>query len=299
MDDSSKRPPASKSIIGIAIALLIASAMAFAGSYGGIEFRGIPVFALIALLAFVIQWLVFIPAYLSQSERYYDFTGSVTYVTVAICALTVKGDPRSQLLAALIAIWALRLGSFLFLRIKDAGSDRRFDRIKPFFFRFMMTWTLQGLWVLMTAAAALAAMTSAGNAPIGSAAIVGLSLWIAGFAIEVIADRQKREFRRDPANSDKFIQHGLWAWSRHPNYFGEILLWCGVAVIAAPVLQGWQYATLLSPVFVYLLLTKVSGVPMLEAHAKARWGDQDDYRAYRASTPSLFLRPPRHSSTAL
>jgi steroid 5-alpha reductase family enzyme len=157
----------------------------------------------------------------------------------------------------------------------------------------MMTWTLQGLWVVMTAAAALAAMTSTQTPAIGITGVLGLILWIAGFAIEVVADKQKRDFRRDPDNSDRFIQHGLWAWSRHPNYFGEILLWCGIAVIALPALQGWQYATLISPVFVYLLLTKVSGIPMLDAHALKRWGDEDDYRAYRKATPVLFPRPPK------
>ncbi|EAQ98254.1 DUF1295 domain-containing protein [Congregibacter litoralis] len=296
MNETVPGPPASKSLIGIAIAVAIAAGMALAGSYQGQALHGFPVFALIAALAFVIQWLVFIPAYLSQSERYYDFTGSVTYVTVVACAVTVNNDPRSLLLAALVAIWALRLGSFLFLRIRDAGSDRRFDRIKPFFFRFMMTWTLQGLWVLMTAAAALAAMTSGSTPELGAPGVIGLGLWLAGFAIEVVADKQKRDFRRDPANSERFIQHGLWAWSRHPNYFGEILLWCGIAIIAAPALQGWQYATLISPVFVYLLLTRVSGIPMLDAHALKKWGHEEAYQAYRKATPPLFPKPPKASA---
>lgn len=296
MNETVQGPPASKSLIGIAIAVAIAAGMALAGSYQGQTIHGFPVFALIAALAFVIQWLVFIPAYLSQSERYYDFTGSVTYVTVVACAVAVNNDPRSQLLAALVAIWALRLGSFLFLRIRDAGSDRRFDRIKPFFFRFMMTWTLQGLWVLMTAAAALAAMTSGNTPELGAPGVIGLGVWLTGFAIEVVADKQKRDFRRDPANSERFIQHGLWAWSRHPNYFGEILLWCGIAIIAAPALQGWQYATLISPVFVYLLLTRVSGIPMLDAHALKKWGHEEAYQAYRKATPPLFPKPPKASA---
>lgn len=288
-----KRPAASASIKGIVIALAIATAIAIAGSSQSLSYRGLPVFALVALLAFAVQWLVFIPAYLSQSERYYDLTGSLTYLSVAALAVSVKGDPRSMLLALLIAVWAVRLGSFLFLRIRDAGSDRRFDQIKPYFFRFLMTWTLQGLWVLLTAGAALAAMTSSASVPIGPIAMLGLLVWVIGFGIEVVADRQKREFRRDPANADKFIQHGLWAWSRHPNYFGEIVLWLGVAIIALPALSGWQYATLVSPLFVYLLLTRVSGIPALEAHAKKRWGDDPEYQTYRSSTPALMLRPPK------
>jgi steroid 5-alpha reductase family enzyme len=290
-------PPAARSLIGIAIALALAALLAFAGSQHGIHIGDLPAFAVVAAIAFAVQWLAFVPAYLSQSERYYDLTGSLTYLSVTAVALAVKGDGRAALLAALIAVWALRLGSFLFLRIRDAGSDQRFDRIKPFFFRFLMTWTLQGLWVLVTAGAALAAMTSARVVPLGPLAAAGAILWLAGFTIEVIADRQKRAFRRDPANRDRFIHHGLWAWSRHPNYFGEILLWCGIALIAAPALEGWQFATLISPVFVYLLLTRVSGVPLLERQALQRWGDEPAYRAYRETTPVLFPRPPRRSAT--
>jgi steroid 5-alpha reductase family enzyme len=291
-----KRPAASKSIKAIVIALLIAATIAVAGSHQGLRYAGIPVFALIAILAFAIQWLVFIPAYLSQSERYYDLTGSLTYLSVVALAASVKGDPRSLLLAALIGVWAVRLGYFLFLRIRDAGSDRRFDQIKPYFFRFLMTWTLQGLWVLITAGASLAAMTSTDSTAIGPVAVIGLLLWIGGFSIEVIADRQKRAFRRDPDNAERFIRHGLWAWSRHPNYFGEIMLWLGVAIIALPALSGWQYATLISPLFVYLLLSRVSGIPALEAHAEKRWGEDPAYRAYREATPVLFMRPPKNHS---
>ena len=111
-----------------------------------------------------------------------------------------------------------------------------------------------------------------------------------GFTFEVIADRQKSRFKQ--AHPDRFIDTGLWAWSRHPNYFGEILLWFGIATIAATTLQGWQWVTLVSPLFVTLLLTKVSGIPMLEKRADERWGTREDYQAYKSSTPVLFPRPP-------
>jgi steroid 5-alpha reductase family enzyme len=117
-------------------------------------------------------------------------------------------------------------------------------------------------------------------------------VWLTGFSIEVIADTQKRDFNARPANQGKFIQSGLWAWSRHPNYYGEIVLWIGVAVIAYPVLQGWQYVTLVSPVFVAILLTRISGIPMLEARADEKWGGQPEYEAYRARTSPLIPWPP-------
>jgi steroid 5-alpha reductase family enzyme len=155
-----------------------------------------------------------------------------------------------------------------------------------------MAWTVQGLWVLLTAAAALAVITGGNREPLGVIGYLGVAIWLAGFLIEVVADRQKSKFKADPANQGKFINVGLWAWSRHPNYFGEIVLWTGMAIIAVPVLEGWQWATLISPVFVFFLLTRVSGVPMLEQAADQRWGGQDDYEAYKQDTPVLVMRPP-------
>ncbi len=202
-------------------------------------------------------------------------------------------DARALVLLVLVVVWATRLGTYLVRRIHRAGKDDRFDAIKPSPVRFLLAWTLQGLWVSLTLAAALAAITTHRRAPLDAVAYLGVAIWLAGFAIEVIADHQKSRFRADPANRGRFIQGGLWAWSRHPNYFGEIVLWVGVALIAAPVLDGWQWVTMVSPVFVTLLLTRVSGVPMLERKACATWGGQPDYEAYKAQTPVLVPRPPR------
>ena len=287
--------PIVESLVAIVAALLVAAGVAWAGSQGGITVAGLPLLALAGMVAFVIQWIVFVPSYRAQTEHWYDLTGSLTYLTVAIGTLLLAGrfDARSLLLALLVSIWALRLGSYLYRRIQKAGADTRFDDIKPSFVRFLMAWTLQGLWVFLTLAAALAAMTAASAPPLGLLGWLGAAVWAGGFAIEAVADAQKQAFRADPTNKGRFIQSGLWAWSRHPNYFGEILLWTGVALIALPALSGFQYVTLISPLFVYLLLTRVSGVPMLESRADERWGDEPAYQAYKARTPVLFPRPPR------
>jgi steroid 5-alpha reductase family enzyme len=200
-------------------------------------------------------------------------------------------DGRSILLLLLVVIWAVRLGSFLFQRIHKAGKDARFDEIKPSFIRFLNTWTLQGLWVTFTLAAALAAITTTTRKELGLFALIGFLIWVFGFAIEVVADIQKSRFRANPENKGKFIHTGLWARSRHPNYFGEIVVWIGVAIIALPILRGWQWVTLISPVFVTLLLTRISGVPILEKKADKRWGGQEDYEAYKKRTPVLIPRP--------
>jgi steroid 5-alpha reductase family enzyme len=285
-------------LVAFPIVVLIGAAIALAGSQGGAKAGGVPVFALCVALAFVIQWLAFIPAFLLQTERFYDLTGSLTYIAVTIVAVLLGPTPdtRSYVVLALVVVWAVRLGSYLFTRIRKVGKDDRFDAIKPSFIRFLNTWTLQGLWVSITLAAALAAITTDVRKGLGVLAVIGLVVWLAGFGLEATADRQKSRFRSDPANRGVFIQTGVWAWSRHPNYLGEITLWAGVALIAVPVLHGWQWATLISPVFVFLLITRLSGVPMLEKKADAKWGGRPDYEAYKQRTPVLVLRPPGTAS---
>jgi len=279
--------------LGILASISIGFGMATAGSDGGLHLHGIPLFAACGLLAFSIQWLAFIPAFIFQTERYFDLLGSLTYIGLALVALLYSTqDTGAILVASMVIIWATRLGSFLFKRVIRDGHDARFVRIKPDFLRFFMTWSLQGLWVLVTFSAGLAALTSGRAWPLDVFVGAGCLLWLSGFIIEVVADRQKSDFRKDPANKDRFIQHGIWAWSRHPNYFGEILLWSGIALASLPMLQGWQYLTLISPVFVFVLLTRISGVSMLEARANKKWGHHEDYKNYCAKTPMLVLKPP-------
>lgn len=286
-----------RSFIALPIVLLIGAGLALAGSQGSVQVGGVSLFALCVALAIAIQWLAFIPAYLLQTEKFYDLTGSLSFLSVTILAFVLSpgGDLRSILLAGVVIIWALRLGSFLFLRIQSAGKDDRFDEIKPNFARFLLAWTIQGLWVAFSAGAALAAITSMQRVDPGIILWVGLAVWLFGFGFEVIADSQKSQFRKDPANKGKFIRSGLWSWSRHPNYFGEILLWVGVAIMAFPALSGWQYVTLISPIFITVLLTRVSGVPMLEEKADKKWGGQDDYEDYKARTSVLVPRPPSNT----
>ena len=281
-----------KSLLVLPLLILIGVLVALAGSQGSSQLGGIPVFALLVGLAFLIQWLVFIPAYLRQTEKFFDLTGSLTYITITILALLLSAalDARAILVGALVIIWAGRLGTFLFRRVRKAGKDDRFDEIKPDFFRFLNVWTIQGLWVTFTAAAALVTITSANRKELDVFALLGLLLWLTGFAVEVTADAQKSRFNADPQNKGKFINVGLWSRSRHPNYFGEIVLWLGIAVIALPVLQGWQWIALISPVFVTLLLTRVSGIPLLEKKSDQKWGGQPDYEAYKKSTPVLVPR---------
>jgi len=249
----------------------------------------------VVILAFLIQWVAYIPAYVFQTEKFYDLTGSLTYLSVTWYALILaSGDFANAnvaniVIVLLISLWALRLGSFLFMRIHKDGEDKRFRTIKPSATQFFMTWTLQGLWVSLCSMCALTAISSDSGVVVNALFYFGLSLFLLGFSTEIVADNQKSKFRSFPENRDKFITTGLWAKSRHPNYLGEIILWAGIAIMSFSSLEGWQYLTLISPIFTYILLVYVSGVRMLEARADIKWGHDENYKKYKSNTPVLWL----------
>jgi len=284
-----------KSALGIVVSLFIAVLILMAGSQGSVLFGGYPLFALCGAIGFALHWAVFVPSYAFKTEHYFDLTGSLSYIVTVTAAVFLNPslDLRDLIICAMITVWALRLGSFLFWRIKKDGQDKRFIVMKTKFTWFLMTWTIGGLWVLVTMAAGLAALTSSKTAELGMISYLGIALWLFGFIVEVTADNQKTEFRANPDNRDRFITSGVWSWSQHPNYFGEITLWSGLALVALPVLSGWQLATLISPVFVYFLLTKVSGIPLLDRLAKQKWGSDSDYFSYTEATSKLLLWPPK------
>ena len=280
-------------ISGIVASVLFGFLLAWAGSDGSSQVYGLPLFSISVIFAFLIQWIFFVPSFLFQTEKYFDLTGSLTYISIIIFALIMSNDLdlRKLAIGLLVFLWACRLGVFLFSRIRLAGEDSRFKVIKTNSLQFLMTWSLQGLWICVTSGPALAAITSDKQLPLDLFFFAGSILWLVGFFVEVLADHQKSQFNREPANSGKFVRTGLWAWSRHPNYFGEIMLWAGLAIVAMPVLEGWQHLTLISPIFVFLLLTRISGINLLERQADSRWGDDPDYQDYKASTNALVIWP--------
>ena len=248
----------------------------------------------IVLLVYIIQWVAFIPAYIFQTEKFFDLTGSITYSSVFIYCiyLTTSGDLNwgSLVISILVILWAGRLGTFLFTRIAKDGEDKRFRTIKPDIAQFFMTWTLQGMWVSLCSLCAITGIASETGIIVNNIFYIGLVMFIGGFAIEIVADQQKSAFRAIPENRNKFITSGLWSKSRHPNYFGEITLWTGVAVMSFSSLSGIEYLTLISPIFTYLLLVKISGVRMLEGRGQKTWGNDEDYIAYMKNTPMVMLK---------
>ena len=280
-------------LVAISIAVtVVVLGIAWLGDQTGSRLYGLPLMVAMAVGVFAVQWIGLIHARLFETEHYFDLVGSLTYVAVTVFAVQQAIDfgLRQQLIAAAVMIWALRLGPFLFMRIKKAGEDQRFRKIKLSTPRFLLTWTLQGTWVFITAGAALAAIMTPNTDALGGVFYAGIILWIIGFLVEVIADNQKSRFKADPANEGKFINTGIWSRAQHPNYFGEIVLWTGVAVMAWPSLSESALIFLVSPLFVALLLTRISGIPLLRKTAGARWGDDPEYQAYLKETPVLIPR---------
>ena len=277
----------------IALCILTAYLVAVAASVDGVFFSGIPIILLCAIVSFLTHWMIAAPSLITSSEKYFDFTGMVATLLVvltAMFALLSSGAQvsiRSVFVASFVSVWTLRLGIFLYKRIVKAGEDIRFRDIKKSLPKFLMTWTLSALWVFLTTVNAITLIALNPLEPIGIFFIMGALLWLLGFGFEVIADRQKKYFSEQPKNEGRFITQGLWSVSRHPNYFGEIILWAGIAIISLPFLSGWQYVTLVSPVFVFLLLTRISGLPFLEDKAEKKWGEDKDYIEYKKRTPIL------------
>ena len=249
---------------------------------------------LCAVICIGIQWIAWIPASIWKTERFYDLTGGLTFLVVVVFSLWSGSqfEPpslREIIVSALVIVWSLRLSSFLYFRIHRTGKDGRFDRLKTSPIRFLVPWTLQGLWVFLTMVVVIVINNQENASPaLGIWDCIGFLLWIIGFGIEVIADNQKTVFNSDPKNKDKWIDSGLWSYSRHPNYFGEILLWTGISFFGVSCFTGLERVAWISPIFIYILLTKISGTPILDRRALEKWGHDPEYQKYRDETPALF-----------
>ena len=249
-----------------------------------------------AVICIGIQWVAWIPASIAKTERFYDLTGGLTYLIVIGFSLWAGSQSeapslRELIVSLLVVIWSLRLSIFLYLRIHRTGKDGRFDQLKTSPIRFLVPWSIQGLWVFLTMIVVIVINSQADSAPaLGIWDGIGLSMWVLGFGIEAIADNQKTVFNKESNNQGKWIDSGLWAYSRHPNYLGEILLWTGIAFFGISCFTGLERVAWISPIFIYILLTKVSGIPILDKRALEKWGDDPEYQKYRDNTPALIPR---------
>ncbi|KAM0671466.1 hypothetical protein OCOL_001584 [Ordospora colligata] len=245
----------------------------------------------------LVQWIGFLHASglfgNPPTEKFYDIFGSLTFVLILCLSISLRKVPSTRQKLAVMAalIWAVRLGWFLFTRImKNNGIDSRFTEIKREMLTFLIAWTIQGAWVFTTILSILMMNMSTDTSRLNILDFTGICLWIIGFAFECIADFQKQAFRKNPSNKNKWISSGLWAYSRHPNYFGEILLWFGMSLMAYSAMKTrtQRLSNFIPPFFVATLIIFVSGIPKLEERADSQFGKIEEYRRYKTSTSTLI-----------
>ena len=283
-----------KDLVNVIVILILSLLFAFFANPQFAIIENTPFFILVMFSIYFIHWIVFLPSYIAQTEKFFDITGTVAYLfslLLTIYFLTITQNiihVRSLTILILIFVWSIRLGYFLFSRITRDKVDKRFTNLKKSFSKFFVTWTVSGMWVFITLLNGLTVIINNVSYFNDLFYVIGLATWIIGFSIEVISDEQKKRFKRNVENKNKFISTGLWKFSRHPNYFGEMLIWIGISIISFPTLTGFQYLTLISPFFVIWLLINISGINLLEEKADLKWGSVNSYIKYKKHTPVLI-----------
>lgn len=246
------------------------------------------------LISLAVNAVFFAIAAIRRTDVVTDLSYSLSFALLAIALPSFGARESVQLVASLLVlIWAVRLGGYLLTRILRIKVDHRFDEMRDKPLRFARFWLLQAIAVavIMLPVSYLLGRDSAPD--FGFWAIVGVAIWSIGLVIETAADAQKSSFKGKEENRERFITSGLWRYSRHPNYFGEMLVWWGLFLYAVPFLHGAAFAVAIGPVFLTLLLLFVSGIPLLERSAEAKYGDDPAYREYKRRTSILVPLPPR------
>ncbi|ESO82198.1 hypothetical protein LOTGIDRAFT_179919 [Lottia gigantea] len=242
-----------------------------------------------AALDFGIQWACWAVAAVLKTEKFYDLAGSGTFALLAYQSLSSGGKffLRQKINTGLVLTWAFRLGTYLVTRIMKDGEDKRFNNVRNRPSVFLVYWTIQGLWVFVTLLPTLIVNSKQKDRKLTTNDYMGWTIWAIGFLFEALGDYQKSVFRANPDNAGKFINTGLWSISRHPNYFGEILMWLGLYLSSTSVLKGFEHVGVISPMFVAYLLINVSGIPLLEKSSLKRWGHLPAYQQYLQNTAKL------------
>jgi len=233
-------------------------------------------------------------AFRFKTDKLTDMSYALTFAGIALFGILRNEITLPKIvLFSLVCLWAVRLGSYLAYRIHIMGRDKRFDEMRGNFRKFLGFWVLQAItaWIVMVPVTfVLNSDTTTSSVLVWLGAIIALK----GLAIEAIADMQKFRFSTNPTNKNKWIDSGLWQYSRHPNYLGEMIFWTGVYIAALTQLQGVQvYVSLVSPLFISGMLLFVSGIPLLEKSADKKWGTDKAYQTYKKRTSVLLILPKR------
>lgn len=246
--------------------------------------------------AIVFNLVMFLFAFRAKTDKLTDISYAATFIFLALYGLlSHTASAYSVLVASMVITWAVRLGTFLLVRIAHMGRDVRFDGIRESFVKFGKFWLGQGVSVPIILLPA-AFLFAADHPTLSVLTYTGFAVWLIGLTIEATADLQKYRFNNNPANKGHWIESGIWRYSRHPNYLGEILIWIGLYVAVLPAISGWlRVVGLASPLYIASLLLFISGIPPLEKSADKRWGQDAAYQNYKRRTSLLLLWPPKKS----
>ena len=234
-------------------------------------------------IALALNMTGFLVAYVLRSDKLTDFSYGATFFILALLGLAYAPFPDDQRVLGfgLVALWSVRLAGFLLLRIIKNKKDKRFDGVRENFWKFGMFWFFQGItaWLIL-----LPVLIMDANHYISLRGIsyIGILVWMIGLTIETLADLEKFLFNQKPSNKNKWIDEGLWHYSRHPNYLGEILVWAGTYIFAISALSGGQKLIgLISPIYITFLLVFITGIPRLEKSADQKWAEYAGYKEYK------------------
>jgi steroid 5-alpha reductase family enzyme len=246
-------------------------------------------------VALAVNGAFFAVAAARRTDVVTDLSYSLTFALLAlVLPFTGAGEPVQLGASLLVLAWALRLGTYLFRRILRMEVDHRFDGMRDQPLRFARFWLLQAVTVAVVMLPVSYLLDRDDPPGLGVWSLAGAAVWLAGLVVEAVADAQKASFRANPENRGRFVAGGLWRYSRHPNYFGEMLVWWGLFVYVVPVLHGAAFAVVVGPLSITLLLLFVSGIPPLERSADEKYGGDADYREYKRRTSILVPLPPRN-----
>jgi steroid 5-alpha reductase family enzyme len=251
-------------------------------------------FIITIVSAIAVNGIFFAYAAVKKTDVVTDLSYSLSFALVCLILILANSDLPiiAHIPAALTILWAVRLGSYLFGRIIKTKVDHRFDQMRDLPLKFAKFWILQALAVIIILFPVVASIARPdATRSFGFFELLGVLLWGVGFLIETVADMQKSRFKDSQAGG--FITTGLWKYSRHPNYFGETLLWWALFFYAIPSLSGWLILSILGPVFITLLLLFVSGIPLLEKSADAKYSNDPLYREYKRKTSIFIPLPPQ------
>ncbi|MBH60649.1 MAG: hypothetical protein CL907_05760 [Dehalococcoidia bacterium] len=277
-----------KNIISVLLIWTTLLIVSYLLNFDSISYQGFAISSIIILVVVFIQFIFYFHSLIFKTDLLFDFIGTLSFITLLTIglALMVSPDFNKIFISFLLFLWTSRLGIFLLFRRIKAKKDVRFESFLRSPIKLFLVWNIQAIWVVFSSLPLIVVLSSKIEHDFGLLEWGGFSIWLIGFLVEVIADNQKRTFKKN--NPTLFITTGLWGYSRHPNYLGEILIWLGITVMSFKYLSGFGYIALISPVFVFILLRYISGVPQLESIGNQRWGGDDRYKEYKNKVGLLF-----------